>query len=98
MYKKKGEAGVVLEAAKNETSPLRWYVKPASSRGPSSTVCFAYVGIKESNKRLPQDISEEWTINTSEGFKAQSSIKVKLASNLQVPKSLLDLCGDDTGN
>ena len=77
VYKKKGPQNLYCEAAKG-----------GNNRGPDSTVCFGYAAIKEDAKTLPQD-STSWTVNTADGFKAQESITVVLASTAPVPEDMV---------
>mmetsp|Transcript_7935 Transcript_7935/g.14936 ORF Transcript_7935/g.14936 Transcript_7935/m.14936 type:complete len:151 (+) Transcript_7935:3-455(+) len=88
VYRKKGPGNLFCEAAKGAKGGLRWYVKPEKNRGPESTICFGYCAVDEDAKKLPQDITTGWTVNTKDGFKMQSSITVKLASSEPVPESM----------
>ena len=57
-------------------SGWRWYLKPTANKGPSSSVCFAYLGFNAENVGVPPDVSGKWHVSCAEGFVAQDVVTV----------------------
>lgn len=75
VYAKKGDSDSWIELV-HGASGWRWYLKPTANKGPDSSICFAYYTHDGNNVRPPVECTKDWVINTAEGFKPQSSIKV----------------------
>jgi hypothetical protein len=90
VYKKKNDPDTWIEAVKG-ASGYRWYLKPVANKGPTSSVCFAYVAIDVDNLSLPLDIDTPWTVNTANGFAEQKNIVLLKASDKPTPFLLEEL-------
>lgn len=73
-------------------SGYRWYIKPGANRG-SSSVCFGYCKLDETNPALPFDRSQhQWKVYDGKEFSVQESIITKLVpENVPVPDNQLAL-------
>lgn len=89
VYEKRGDPDTWVEAVSG-ASGLRWYLKPAANKGPKSSVCFGYIAINPDKVDVPQNIDQEWTINTDAGFVVQSTT-VENASSEPMPSKLVAL-------
>lgn len=73
-------------------SGIRWYLKPAANRGPSS-VCFAYRKFNEDSPTLPYDqVTDSWMVYNGKEFAVQESlVTMVVPMGVPVPQRQLEL-------
>ena len=89
-YRKKGEPDTWLEMVKckeNKKQSWRWYVKPTTGKGPSSSVSFGY-GVSDTIV-LPQDCKKtKWHCYDDNNFVIESEITCDLVAPHSVPEHI----------